>query len=88
MMSDIAEEPQSFATIICHNSRILVIGVVLIGLGVLPEERAREFRSLTDVSIASDMKVIKELTLEDNKFIYAVNDFAHWVPILLEVMQE
>ena len=65
-----------------------MIGVVLIGLGVLPEERAREFRSLTDVSIASDMKVIKELTLEDNKFIYAVNDFAHRVPILLEVMQE
>jgi plastocyanin len=54
----------------------LVIGVVLIGSGVLPEERAREFRSLTDVSIASDMKVIKEPTLEDNTFIYAVNDVA------------
>jgi plastocyanin len=54
----------------------LVIGVVLIGSGVLPEERARDFRSLTDVWIASDMKVIKEPTLEDNTFIYAVNDVA------------
>jgi plastocyanin len=54
----------------------LVIGAVLISSGVLPEERAREFRSLTDVSIASDMKVIKEPTLEDNTFIYAVNDIA------------
>src|ERR687895_1525897 len=54
----------------------LVIGAVLIGSGVLPEERAREFRSLTDVSIASGMKVIKEPTLEDNTFIYAINDVA------------
>jgi plastocyanin len=54
----------------------LVIGAILIGSGILPEERAREFRSLTDVSIASGMKVIKEPTLEDNTFIYAVNDVA------------
>src|SRR5215204_1557936 len=52
----------------------IVIGAVLISSGVLPEERAREFRSLTDVSIASDMKVIKEPTLGDNTFIYALND--------------
>ena len=54
----------------------IVIGAVLISSGVLPEERAREFRSLTDVSIASDMKVIKEPTLGDNTFIYAINDVA------------
>jgi plastocyanin len=54
----------------------LVIGAVLIGSGMLPEERAGEFRSLTDVSITSDMKVIKEPTLEYNTFIYAVNDVA------------
>src|SRR5215204_3168870 len=54
----------------------IVIGAVLISSGVLPEERAREFRSLTDVSIASDMKVIKEPTLGDNTFIYALNDVA------------
>ncbi|MDQ3908950.1 MAG: plastocyanin/azurin family copper-binding protein [Thermoproteota archaeon] len=54
----------------------LVIGVVLIGSGILPEERAGEFHSLTDVSIANNMKVIKEPTLEDNTLIYAVNDVA------------
>jgi plastocyanin len=54
----------------------LVIGAVLIGSGILPEERAREFRPLTDLSIASNMKVIKEPTLEENTFIYAVNDVA------------
>jgi hypothetical protein len=53
-----------------------VIGAVLIGSGILPEERAREFLSLTDISIATDLKVIKEPTLEDNTFIYAVNDVA------------
>jgi plastocyanin len=54
----------------------LVIGALLIGSGILPEERAREFRSLTNISIASDIKVIKEPTLEENIFIYAVNDVA------------
>jgi uncharacterized secreted protein with C-terminal beta-propeller domain len=54
----------------------LVLGAVLIGSGILPEERAREFRSLTNVSIVSDIKVIKERTLEENIFIYAVNDVA------------
>ena len=53
-----------------------MIGAVLIGSGILPEERAKEFRSLTDISIATGMKVIKEPTLEDNTFIYAVNDVA------------
>ncbi len=38
----------------------MAIGAVLISSGVLPEERAQHFRSLTDVTIASDMKVIKE----------------------------
>jgi hypothetical protein len=54
----------------------LVIGAILIGSGILPEERAREFRPLTDLSIASNVKVIKEPTLEENTFIYAVNDVA------------
>ena len=54
----------------------IVIGAVLISSGVLPEENAQHFRSLTDVSIASDMKVIKEPTLGDNTFIYAINDVA------------
>jgi plastocyanin len=54
----------------------LVIGAVLITSGVLPEERAQYFRSLEDVTIASDMRVIKEPTLGDNTFIYATNDVA------------
>ncbi len=53
-----------------------MIGAVLISSGVLPEERAQYFRSLEDVTIASDMKVIKEPTLGDNIFIYATNDVA------------
>lgn len=54
----------------------LVIGAVLITSGVLPEERAQHFRSLSDITIATDMKVIKEPTLGDNTFIYAINDIA------------
>ena len=54
----------------------LVIGAVLITSGVLPEENAQHFRSLTDVSIATGTKVIKQPTLGDNTFIYAVNDVA------------
>jgi len=53
-----------------------VIGAILITSGVLPEERAQHFRSLTDVSIATGMKVIQEPTLGDNTFIYAINDVA------------
>src|ERR671923_2049829 len=54
----------------------IVIGAVLISSGVLPEERAREFNPLTDVTIQSDMKVLQEPTLQENVFIYAVNDVA------------
>jgi hypothetical protein len=53
-----------------------MIGAFLIGSAILPEERAREFRSINDISIATDMKVIKEPTMEENTFIYAVNDVA------------
>jgi plastocyanin len=54
----------------------LVIGTVLISSGVLPEARAQYFHSLEDVTIASNLKVIKEPTLGDNTFIYATNDVA------------
>lgn len=53
-----------------------MIGAVLISSGVLPEERAREFNPLTDVAIQSDMKVLQEPTLQENVFVYAVNDVA------------
>jgi hypothetical protein len=39
----------------------LVIGSVLINTGVLPEERAQHFRSLTDVSIATGMILIMQM---------------------------
>ncbi len=48
---------------------LLAIGAALIASGILPEERAQDFRSLTDVSIASGMKIIKEPAVEDNTFI-------------------
>ena len=48
---------------------LLAIGAALISSGILPEERAQDFRSLTDVSIAIGMKIIKEPTVEDNTFI-------------------
>ncbi len=54
----------------------LVIGAVLISSGVLPEENARHFRTLTDISIVTGTKVIKQPTLGDNTFIYAANDVA------------
>lgn len=54
----------------------LVIGAVLISSGLLPEENAREFHALTDVSLRSDIRVIKEPTPEENVYIYAVNDVA------------
>lgn len=51
-------------------------GAILISSGVLPEERAKEFRALTDITILSDMKVIQEPTPQENVFIYAVNNVA------------
>ncbi len=54
----------------------MVIGAVLITSGVLPEENAQHFRTLTDISIVTGTKVIKQPTLGDNTFIYAANDVA------------
>lgn len=54
----------------------LVIGVVLISSGLLPEESAKEFHALTDVSLQSEMRVVQEPTVEDNVFVYVVNDVA------------
>ena len=54
----------------------IVIGAVLISSGVLPEESAKQFHPLTDVTIQSEMKVIQQPTLQNNIFSYAVNDVA------------
>ena len=42
----------------------------------LPEKAAARFNTLTDVSIATNYKVIKEPTPEDNTFVYAINEVA------------
>jgi hypothetical protein len=76
MTSDIAKKIRALLPLFVITGAFLLIGAVLIGSGILPEERAREFRSLTDVSITSSMKVIKEPTLQDNILIYAINDVA------------
>ena len=76
MTSDIAKKIRALLPLFVITGAFLLIGAVLIGSGILPEERAREFRSLTDVSITSTMKVIKEPTLQDNTLIYAINDVA------------
>ena len=47
-------------------------------MSFLPEERTQDFLSLTVVSIASGMKTIQEPTLEDNTFIFAINDIAQY----------
>jgi plastocyanin len=54
----------------------LVIGAVLISSGILPEENARNFNALTDISMQSDLRVIREPTIEENVYAYAINDVA------------
>jgi hypothetical protein len=76
MTSDIAKKIRALLPLFVITGAFLLIGAVLIGSGILPEERAREFRSLTHISITSSMKVIKEPTLQDNILIYAINDVA------------
>ena len=49
---------------------------ILILTDSLPEKEAARFNTLTDVSIATNYKVIKEPTLEDNTFVYAINEVA------------
>ena len=49
---------------------------ILILTDSLPEKAAARFNTLTDVSIATNYKVIKEPTLEDNTFVYAINEVA------------
>ena len=43
----------------------IVIGAVLISSGVLPEESAKQFHPLTDVTIQSGLKVIQQPTLQN-----------------------
>lgn len=55
----------------------LAIGVILIATKSLPEEQAKNFNALSgNMSLQSEIKIIKEPTPGDNTFIYAVNDVA------------
>jgi len=55
----------------------LAIGVVMIATKSLPEEDAKNFHTLSDnMTIKSDVKIIKESTPGDDTFIYAINDVA------------
>jgi plastocyanin len=56
----------------------LAIGGFLIATRLLPEDQAQNFNPLSagNMSLKSELKVIKEPTPEDNTFIYAINDVA------------
>jgi plastocyanin len=55
----------------------LTIGVVMISTKSLPEDDAKNFHSLSaNMTLNSDVKIIKEPTTGDNTFIYAINDAA------------
>lgn len=51
-------------------------GTALMQSGLLPEERAKDFRSLESISLQSEIRVIHEPTEDDNTYIYAINDVA------------
>src|SRR5215204_3642099 len=76
MMSAVTKKSRALIPLFAIIGGFLVIGAVLIGSGTLPEEGVREFRSPTDISIATNMKMINEPSVDENTFIYAVNDVA------------
>jgi plastocyanin len=51
-------------------------GTILMQSGILPEERAKDFRSLESISLQSEIQVIREPSVADNTYIYAINDAA------------
>jgi plastocyanin len=57
-------------------SVILTIGGVLIGSKLVPEENVKKFNPLSEISLQSNLKVIKKPTARDNILIYSVNNLA------------
>jgi plastocyanin len=51
-------------------------GTILMQAKVLPEEHASDFRTLSSISLQSEIKVIQEPTPGDDTYIYAINDVA------------
>jgi hypothetical protein len=55
---------------------IVAIPSILIATDSLPEKAAAHFNALTDVSIETNYRAIKEPLPTDNTFIYALNEIA------------
>ena len=55
---------------------IVVVPSILIATDSLPEKDAAHFNALTDVTMDTNYRVIKEPSPTDNTFIYALNEVA------------
>jgi hypothetical protein len=54
----------------------LTAGFILLISKVLPEEQVKNFNALSEISLKTNLKVIKTPTPGDNTFIYALNPLA------------
>jgi plastocyanin len=54
----------------------LTAGFILLVSKVLPEEQVKNFNALSEISLNTNLKVIKTPTPDDNIFIYALNPLA------------
>jgi plastocyanin len=64
-------------TLVGITAVFLAIGATLILTKSLPEEQAKNFNALSgNMSLQSEVKILKEPTPGDNTFIYAINDAA------------
>jgi plastocyanin len=54
----------------------LTAGFILLLSKVLPEEQVKNFNALSEISLKTNLKVIKTPTPDDNIFIYALNPVA------------
>jgi plastocyanin len=54
----------------------LTAGFILLVSKVLPEEQVKNFNALDEISLKTNLKVIKTPTPDDNTFIYALNPVA------------
>jgi hypothetical protein len=87
MMSVVTKKSRALIPLFAIIGAFLVTGAVLIGSGILPEEGVREFRSLTDISISTNMEVIKN---QHSEIIHSFMPLMMWrneVLILPKAMQ-
>ena len=55
---------------------IVAVPSILIATDSMPEKAAAHFNALTDVTMNTNYRVIKEPSAADNTFIYALNEVA------------